>query len=91
MCRLWIADPVGIERRTLAWILRDRFDVADHFESPEELERALAAAGPFEELFESRSGDWLLLALVRGGRRHLLVIACRDEEFASLVRRAVRP
>jgi hypothetical protein len=90
MIRLWIADPEASQRRTFAWALRDRFDLIDEFESVEQLQRAILVAGPFEALFESRSGEWLLLALVRGDAQHLLVIACRAEMIASSVRRSVR-
>ena len=90
MCRLWIADPEPAERRTLASTLRDRFDAVDEFDSAGQLERALSAAGPFEELFESRSGEWRLMALAREARRHLLVVACRADRLASLVRDSVR-
>ena len=91
MCRLWIADPEASQRRALGWSLRDRFDLVDEFASVEPLERALGSAGPFEELFESRSGEWRLLALVRGEERRLLVVACRRDDIAELVRRCVRP
>jgi hypothetical protein len=91
MCRLWIADPEASVRRALGWSLRDRFDLVDEFASTPPLARALDSAGPFEALFESRSGEWLLLALVRGEERRLLVVACRTEDIAALVRRCVRP
>jgi hypothetical protein len=90
MCRLWIADPEASERRALGWSLRDRFDLVDEFASTPPLERALYTAGPFEQLFETRSGPWILLALVRGEERRLLVVACRTDDIATLVRRCVR-
>jgi hypothetical protein len=88
MYRLWIADPEPTRRRTLAWSLRDRFESIDELESIEQLSRALEVAGPFERLFEGDSGEWHLLALVRGDR-HLVVVACRTEELVATVRRNV--
>lgn len=90
MCRLWIADPEASERRALGWSLRDRFDLVDEFAALPPLDRALVAAGPFDSLFESRAGEWRLLALVRAEERQLLVVACRTEEIAARVRRCVR-
>jgi hypothetical protein len=89
MYRLWIADPEPSQRRTIAWSLRDLFESIDELDSIGHLNRALGVAGPFERLFESESDGWHLLALVRGGR-HLVVVACRTDEIAMVVRQSVR-